>query len=40
MINRKTNFAQTVYFDVTMTLVIFNKACIPYGHLNPYENKH
>ena len=39
MINRKTNFAETVYSDVTMTLVIFNKMCIASGHLNQYENK-
>ena len=37
--NRKTNFALTVYSDVTTTLVIFNKTCISSGHLNQYETK-
>ena len=32
------NFAQTVYSDVIMTLVIFNKTCIASGHSNQYEN--
>ena len=32
-------FAQTVYSDVTTTLVIFNKTRIASGHLNQYENK-
>ena len=36
--NRKTNFAQTVYSDVTTTLVIFNKMCIATGIINVKTN--
>ena len=39
IIKHKTNFAQTFYSDVNMTLVIFNKTCIASGHFNQYENK-
>ena len=33
------DFAQTIYYDITMTLVILKKTCIASGHLNQYENK-